>query len=246
MLIGTITHDVLHILLVRLSRTTAPIDRARFDDYVQRTVSRLLSSTRLDELAYGTLTTDPSSEVLAATSGCLHTFLDSRRYQWFIETAAHNPAVWIIEPPGFGETRLDGLKLYCKVDALVAAADQYYLFDWKTGRRDQEKHRKQLVGYASWATYHLATEPESIHPTVVYLKPGYDEYSETFNSFDLDAFRVQVKAETDDMLAYCRDIDQNIPLDKSAFPMIDNPRVCERCSFRGLCYPDEYRASLDN
>jgi hypothetical protein len=56
---------------------------------------------------------------------------------------------WVIEPPGFGETRINDLKAYCKVDCMIPTEEGVYIFDWKTGKNDVAKHRKQLIGYGS-------------------------------------------------------------------------------------------------
>jgi CRISPR/Cas system-associated exonuclease Cas4 (RecB family) len=65
-----------------------------------------------------------------------------------------------------------------------------------------------------------------------------------FTASDLDNFAVQVRAETDEMYEYCRDVEQNIPLDKPAFPMVSDERVCGYCAYRGVCFPEQYPASL--
>ncbi|HIF68834.1 MAG TPA: hypothetical protein EYQ29_05885 [Candidatus Lambdaproteobacteria bacterium] len=67
-------------------------------------------------------------------------------------------ADWIIELSNYGETRINGLKAYCKVDFLVPMEDELHILDWKTGRKDVQKHRRQLIGYAGWARQEL--EPE--------------------------------------------------------------------------------------
>lgn len=147
---------------------------------------------------------------------------------------------WIVDPPGYGETRLDDLKLYAKVDFLLPLKGKLYLFDWKTGQVDQAKHRAQLVGYASWAAYHFESPPENILPSIAYLHPAYNEVQETFNVYDLASFTLQVRAQTQEMFEYCSNVDLNIPLAKDAFRLEDNDRICGNCNFRGLCYPDRY------
>ncbi len=123
---------------------------------------------------------------------------------------------------------------------LFPIGDQLHILDWKTGKQDPEKHRKQLVGYSAWASYHFEVTAEQVVPTIAYLDPQYEEVEEVFNSFDLEHFGIQVRAETEEMYEYCRDPEQNIPVDKSEFPLIDDPRICSHCEFRGLCFPDRY------
>jgi hypothetical protein len=81
---------------------------------------------------------------------------------------------------------------------------------------------------------------EKVVPTIAYLDPQYAEVEEVFNAFDLEHFAIQVRAESEEMQEYCRDVEQNIPVEKSEFPLIDDPRICSHCEFRGLCFPDQY------
>jgi hypothetical protein len=37
------------------------------------------------------------------------------------------------------------------------------------------------------------------------------------------------------MYAFCRDIEENLPLDKYLFPMTENLGVCRFCKFQELC-----------
>ena len=171
---------------------------------------------------------------------CLENLLDSDRYRWLVGEAAQTSGQWVIEPPGYGESRLDGLKAYFKVDFLFPVGDHFHILDWKTGKSDPEKHRKQLVGYAVWASYHFEVGAEKVVPTIAYLHPRYEEVEEVFNAFDLGHFAIQVRAETEEMREYCRDVEQNIPLNKEQFPLVDDPRICSHCEFRGLCFPDQY------
>jgi hypothetical protein len=175
---------------------------------------------------------------------CLDNLLTSPRYGWLVEEAIATAEEWIVDPPGYGETRLQAMKVYCKVDFLFPLGEELHIIDWKTGKMDPSKHRKQLLGYATWAAYHFEADPDRIQPTIAYLQPTYEEVHEDFGAIDLENFAVQVRAETEEMYEYCRDVEQNIPLDKSAFSMVDDDRVCGYCAYRGVCFPDRYPAAL--
>ncbi len=162
---------------------------------------------------------------------CLENLLGSDRFRWLVEEAAPASGKWIIDPPGYGETRLGELKVYVKVDVLFPLGDLIHILDWKTGKADPGKHRKQLVGYATWASTHFDIEPEHVRPTLAYLHPAYEEVQQSFTAADLQAFAVQVRAETNEMMQTVANIEQNIPLDKDTFPRIDDERV------RAVCFP---------
>ena len=84
----------------------------------------------------------------------LDNFIASKRFAWMEKYAVPGSSEWIIEPDGFGKTRISLYKTFCKVDFLFPVADKIYIMDWKTGKPDEIKHSKQLTGYSLWVNYH--------------------------------------------------------------------------------------------
>jgi hypothetical protein len=238
--IGIAVHAMIPVLLHRLKRTTEQIDRTKFFDFAGREMAHLVANTIFHEVYYGELEAVTVEDLYPKVQTCLENLLDSDRYRWLVSDAIEMSDDWVIEPPGYGETRMDDLKVYFKVDFLFPVDDRLHILDWKSGKHDPEKHRKQLVGYAAWTSYHFEVEPENVKPTVAYLYPEYEEIEETFNAFDLEHFGIQIRAETNEMYEYCRDVEQNIPVAKEEFPLIDDDRICSLCEYRGLCFPDKY------
>jgi len=237
---GIAVHTVIQVLLNRLMRANQDIDREQFFDFAYRRTKQRAESESFQEVYYRQREAVAVGDLYPKVQSCLENLLESDRYRWLVEEAIVTRDRWVIEPPGYGETRMDGLKAYFKVDFLFPIGDQLHILDWKTGKQDPEKHRKQLVGYSAWASYHFEVGAEKVVPTIAYLDPKYEEVEEVFNAFDLEHFAIQVRAETEEMQEYCRDVEQNIPVDKSEFPLIDDPRICSHCEFRGLCFPDQY------
>lgn len=244
--IGTIVHEVIEALLNRLRTTAEPIDRERFLTFADQAIARSLETKTFEEVVYGEVEAVRVEDMQPKVRACLENLLASDRFRWLIEEAAPRSGQWIIDPPGYGETRLGELKVYIKVDVLFPLGDLIHILDWKTGKIDPGKHRKQLVGYATWAATHFGIDPERVRPTLAYLYPAYEEVQQSFNAADLQAFAVQVRAETAEMYEYCRDIEQNIPLDKADFQLVDDQRICAQCAFRGVCYPESYPARLED
>jgi hypothetical protein len=141
----------------------------------------------------------------------------------------------LIEPFGFGEARVDEMKVYCKVDFLFVVDGRTVILDWKTGKKDTQKHTRQLLGYATWATHHLEVPADTVDAVVAYLRPSYEEFPLTPSADDLDAFADKSRAETEQMRAFCSDVEENRPLDKPSFPMTDRLQMCRMCSFKELC-----------
>jgi hypothetical protein len=241
---GGIVHKVIEVLLTRLKKTSKDIDRKKFFDFARRTAEYHIKTNKFEEVVYGDLTEVEVDALFPKVRGSLENLLASDRFDWLINEAISSSDEWIIDPPGYGDTRIGALKVFCKVDFLFPDGGKFHIIDWKTGKPDIEKHRKQLIGYSTWTSYNFEADPTNVKPTIVYLHPEYQEVQETFNVFDLENFAIQVRAETEEMYEYCRDIEQNIPLDKAEFPMVDDQRICTHCNFRGICYPDLYPANL--
>lgn len=241
---GGIVHKVIEALLNRLRTTTDDLSTGKFFDFARRTTEHSRQTKKFEEVIYGHLPEVRLEDIYHKVRESLENLLASDRFDWLLDDAIHTREGWIIDPPGYGETRIGNLKVYCKVDFLFPIGDEYHIIDWKTGRPDPDKHSKQLIGYSSWAAYHFDTSPENVRPTIAYVHPQYLEVQETFNSLDLENFAIQVRAETEEMYEYCRNVDQNIPLDKSEFRMVDNERICAFCNFRGICYPRQYPAGI--
>lgn len=237
---GAAVHTVIEVLLNRLQRTNQDIDRPKFFDFARRRTRLRVQNNTFHEVYYGDRDEVTLDDLYPKVETCLQNLLSSDRYRWLVEEAIGSSDQWVIDPPGYGETRMDDLKVYFKVDFLFPIEDRLHILDWKTGKQDAEKHRKQLVGYAAWAAYHFDVPPEKVVPTIAYLYPEYEEVEESFNAFDLEHFAIQVRAETEQMYEYCLDVEQNIPVKKEEFTRVDDERICSHCEYRGLCFPDEY------
>ncbi len=237
---GAVVHQVVAALLARLQKTSEEINRDKFFDFARRAVLHSTQSKKFEEVYYGLVPRVAPEDVYPKVAASLENLLASPRLKWLTDTAIHSSDEWLIDPPGYGETRIADLKAYCKVDFLFPVEGVHHILEWKTGKKDPQKHRKQLLGYAAWASFHLEIEPEDVAPAIVYLHPAYEEVHEIFNAFDVSQFESQVRAETDEMYGYCESVPENIPLEKSAFPLVNDDRICNFCNYRGLCFPDRF------
>lgn len=234
MKIGEAVHDVLAVLLQRLLRSTDPINWERFVSHVHQTLEDALSGTELMEVHYGQRPHPLADELLKSALDCLENLLASKRYIWLVEVLQSDPR-YLIEPPGYGETRLQGMKIYAKVDFLVEADEKVFIIDWKTGRQDSAKHLRQLLAYAAWAEDELGVDAEQIHCLAAYLQNGYVEVEKHPTISDLHGLTIDVAAEIRVMHSLLSDVVRNIPLGKNLFQMTDNLGYCSNCQFRELC-----------
>jgi CRISPR/Cas system-associated exonuclease Cas4 (RecB family) len=233
--VGNVVHDSLKTLLERLLVSEKPIDPARFLAFARKKTEEYCSTKTFAEVYYREVAAVRPDAVFDVAEKCLSNFLQSERYAWILARALDTKQSWIIEPPGYGETRIDGRKAYCKVDFLFPVDGDIYILDWKTGKKDEAKHRKQLWGYATWAAYHFGADPATIVPVTVYLQPVYDEMKVSLEGFDAGEFAARVASETEEMYAFCSDSARNIPKDKSAFPQTEKSVFCTFCNYRELC-----------
>jgi len=222
MIIGQAAHAVLAALLKRLLTTRNPIDQVRFQAYVSKAIEKELKAcSGLMEVYYGEREPVAAADLQPVVLACMETFLSSDRYRWLKEQLAEDPP-FLIEPPGYGEARLQQLKIYAKVDALIQSSTETVILDWKSGRQDPVKHLRQLVGYAAWAEHTLSVEAGRIRCIAAYLQPAYSEVEAQPNKGELDALATAVGAEIAQMKLLCADPERNIPLEKEAFPLTDN------------------------
>lgn len=233
--VGNIVHDVIRDLLLRLQKSSKPINKKNFIKYAMKMTEDYCAAKTFAEVYYGQKQTLTARDIFPAVNKILENFLQSEKLKWIFETALNSNENWIIEPAGFGETRINGYKAYCKVDFLIPADNKIFILDWKTGKQDIVKHSKQLTGYSLWAGYHFETPAEDILPAIVYLSPAYSEYCIKVTGEILDNFKKQVEEETKQMYEYLQNINDNIPKPKEEFKKTENGFFCKYCNYREIC-----------
>jgi hypothetical protein len=240
---GNIVHDVCKALFERLRKSNAALDRQRFLDYADQPTEAYCSKKEFMEVYYNEM---PSINIVAikeAVKTYLTVLLDSDRFQWICREAISNSKSWIIEPDGFGETRINELKAYCKVDFLLPLGDKIYIIDWKTGKEDEIKHRKQMLGYTAFACDHFGKGPQDVVCILFYLKSGNEKVFH-FNEVDVLNFANSIRSESEEMYGMTIHTESNIPKHKDDFIQTTNPRICGMCNYKALCFPrDNLKAS---
>jgi CRISPR/Cas system-associated exonuclease Cas4 (RecB family) len=231
---GNIVHSVIKDILKRYQTNIKPINRNKFFDYLFETTKKHCNSKIFFEYYYNGEIVLPS-EIYTKTKSMLENLLNSLRFKWIGKSAISQSSEWIIEPEGFGETRINNLKAFCKVDFLFPSGNKLYIMDWKTGKPEKKKHSKQLLGYSLWANYHLGQRAENIVPIVVYLYPQYSEKNIEVDDRLINEFTEIVLRETEDMYAYLMNVKKNIPKAKGEFPLTSNTFFCEYCSYKEIC-----------
>jgi CRISPR/Cas system-associated exonuclease Cas4 (RecB family) len=234
---GNVIHDILEAFLKRLQLSDTNIDEKRFFSYARALVDRYFSEKTFLEIYYKYTTSIEKSAVYDKVQTCLENFLGSPCYSWIYMSAMTSRDNWMIEPDGYGETRLNGLKAYCKMDFLIPVENSIYILDWKTGQKDQFKHRNQLLGYAAAAHQNFGIPWNAIFPKIIYLTPHYDEFEIEIKENDLKSFFEVIKAQTEQMYEFCSSVDDNKPLPIDSFPKNPSPGMCRQCKYQEFCFP---------
>lgn len=233
--IGNIAHDVMESILHRLIKSSQPVDVNRLEKFVHQKAQEYVTSKKFLEVHYKEQEQIAWEPIAERAFGSIKNIVTSDRFAWILELPQSSKDQWMIEPAGFGETRIEGMKAYCKVDFMLPHEETIYIMDWKTGKPDPEKHRKQLIGYSLFAKYHFDGRFAQIVPMVCYVKEGYEEVQPEITDADISAFVETVRSETAEMKSYNLDEMKNTPKMKASFAMTDNISSCRFCEYRELC-----------
>jgi CRISPR/Cas system-associated exonuclease Cas4 (RecB family) len=236
--VGNVVHDVLEAFLRRLQKSDRNIDENRFFQFARQKADDYFSHKTLIEIYYGKTDFIEKESIYKKIDDCLKNFINSPIYSWIFMKAITNRNNWMIEPEGYGETRLNGIKAYCKMDFLFPVDGYIYILDWKTGKKSEFKQKNQLIGYASAASNNFNIPWNIIFPKIIYLYPEFDEFEIDLKEDDFENFFKKVVTQTEEMHSYCSDIENNIPLHIDKFPKTPTEQICNYCNFQELCFPE--------
>src|SRR5688572_23604003 len=116
---GIIVHEVIANLLKRIQKSNHPLDMDRLRNHISSVVHAALQQKTFSEVYYGETNSVSLEEINQAVTEAIFNFVNSERMEWIMSKTQADRAKWIIEPSGYGETRIAGHKAYCKVDFLL-------------------------------------------------------------------------------------------------------------------------------
>lgn len=234
--VGNVIHHIIETFLGRLQKSNKPLDEQKFLDYGINLVDTLFAKKTFLETYYGYTQEIDHNFAKVKVEAALKNFLRSPLYNWICSTPLESRKEWVIEPAGFGETRIDGLKAYCKMDFLLPVDGKIHILDWKSGKKSEEKHSAQLLGYSLAAQ---ASNPNllasDIVPKIVYMLPDIEEFQVDITTDKLASFKNRVKSETTEMQKFCVDVDNNTPVGIEKFEKCGNDNICRLCFFQEFC-----------
>jgi hypothetical protein len=233
--IGNIVHDVVESILHRLQKSSSPVQMEKLEQFVFARTQEYVSSKEFSEIHYKELETIDAQDLGQRAFQSVKNIVTSDRFEWIRNLPQSSKDRWIIEPPGYGETRIENIKAYCKVDFMLPHERVIYILDWKTGKQDLVKHRKQLIGYALFARYHFNHDFDEVIPIVCYVRDGFEEVRPEITTEDITDFIDTMKTETLELKSLNQDVFKNTPKPKEEFTCTENLHACRFCEFRELC-----------
>lgn len=237
--IGSLAHDVIEAILKRLQKSTEVIDESRMKNFVKQQVQKYMLDHTFTEIYYKEKEAIDENYIAESVFNAVMIFVKSERFEWVKNLPESSKQQWIIEPDGYGETRIQTdrgeLKAYCKVDFMLPNGRDIYILDWKTGKQDPEKHRKQLIGYSLFASFHFENKFDRIIPILAYLKDGYSEVLPEISEADIENFKDDMYGDTKAMHRMNLDIENNTPVGKDEFTQTESESKCKYCEFKELC-----------
>jgi CRISPR/Cas system-associated exonuclease Cas4 (RecB family) len=167
------------------------------------------------------------------------TFYGSR---WLSMMQDIDPALrrsWLIDPPGFGEFRLDGKKAYAKPDLVFSHEGRNYLVEWKSGKPHREQNLVQVQAYLFYAKDIMGLDLEKTVGAVHYLTHPEEEPL-VVRGRDLDPEEIKgiIISEMRLIESLCEDVATNTPKGIGHFPRTTEPGYCMLCNYREICRPD--------
>ncbi|MFY8079058.1 MAG: PD-(D/E)XK nuclease family protein [Flavobacteriales bacterium] len=237
--IGSLAHDVIEAILKRLQKSTDVIDETRMKIFVKQQVQKYMLDKVFSEVYYKEKEEIDEAYIIESVFNAVMIFVKSERFEWIRQLPDTSKQQWIIEPDGYGETRIKtdrgDLKAYCKVDFMLPDGKDIYILDWKTGKADEFKHRKQLIGYSLFASFHFENKFDRIIPILAYLKDGYSEVIPQISEMDIENFKSDMIGDIGAMQNMNLDIENNTPVAKNEFTLTESEGKCKYCEFRELC-----------
>ncbi|MDR1052377.1 MAG: PD-(D/E)XK nuclease family protein [Endomicrobium sp.] len=234
LIIGNIVHEVISDILKRYQIRTEPININKFLKYLFNITNKNYTTKVFFEHYYNNKTIE-IDEIYKKICYISKNFINSEKFSWIKESALTKKSEWIIEPLWLGETIINNYKIFCKVDFLFHINDKIHIIDWKTGKQDLKKHKRQLIGYTLWANYKYNKKAINIVPSIVYLYPKIEEKTVNITDSLINKFKNKIKIETINMYDYLIDINKNIPKDKEEFELTNNKFFCKYCNYKEIC-----------
>ena len=132
----------------------------------------------------------------------------------------------------------ENTKVYVNLDFALKHDGKIYIYDWKTGQKVQEDER-QLSVYAMYANQRWDKNYDLIRIFDVYIYSNLP-VKVKLNIKSIHDTKKYLRKSIKEMKSSLVDDEKNIASIDN-FPMIENINICNRCQYKSLCYPENWK-----
>ena len=165
---------------------------------------------------------------------CISGFFDSDSYK-FIKQVSNSDILSIEQLSSFD---FENTKVYVNLDFALKHDGKIYIYDWKTGQKVQEDER-QLSVYAMYANQRWDKNYDLIRIFDVYIYSNLP-VKVKLNIKSIHDTKKYLRKSIKEMKSSLVDDEKNIASIDN-FPMIENINICNRCQYKSLCYPENWK-----
>lgn len=131
---------------------------------------------------------------------------------------------------------LEEFTLWAALDLVIKKGDNYYIYDWKTGK-ENEKDLFQLSLYIYYIVNYHNANIENVYICPVYLLndelPKFN-YLKLSQDFDFQTIYDRISSSANEMLSMLTDFEHNI-LNIDDTKKTTDSKTCNWCKFKELC-----------
>ena len=160
---------------------------------------------------------------------CLNTFYSSDVYGMIRGLKGDR---WL-DVEDFSHFELNGTKVHVVLDFSCRREDEILIYDWKTGRTNDERNELQLACYSFYAIGEWMADPKQVVTIEFNLSSGKQSRYH-LGGIDLGAIRNHIFGSIRDMRQLLHDPGRNIAFE-DRFAFVQNEKVCRFCNFHKVC-----------
>ncbi|MCA0971202.1 PD-(D/E)XK nuclease family protein [Halobacillus litoralis] len=258
---GSVVHDLIYQIIQDVLKDKELPSEEKIVDEIRHHLNRgFIESTRkehlwrnrpkhytmLHEIYYSQTNTLPQAKVKKITDRLNTTVKNFFASQSFADVL-NKRDMQFIDSEKFRFMKTDGVKVFIVMDLVYKnlAEDKWVIVDWKTGKKSEED-RNQLALYALYLQqkYKIESIDQIVIRNEYLLEGGHVDHKLTKQ--DLINVQHLYQASIERMKDYLNDPVKNEPLPLHQFPLQDDPRVCSRCNYQELCFPEMYNSESDD
>ena len=190
------------------------------------------SINMLHEYYYGNgLNKELGKKIAQRVMVCSENVFKSKTYNELKDTKSK---IYELDEETFNFFKYKGTKLYAILDALYKIDDKIVIADWKTGKKDSQKHDIQMIIYVMYVlSEYKGINIEKIECVNEYLLTG-ESYVRTFTYDEIKNVQRYIDSSIEKIEEYLEDSELNKPKPLEYFKA--NPGyACKMCNFIEIC-----------